>query len=198
MKKLILILITILPLLGFAQKGDHFSELIKVEVNGLDSTSEYPIQSDTLNKTFAYLDNNFSILFKPKTNMFGLELTNKTSNTVKIIWDDAAYVDFEGVTHKIYHSNIKFSDVATPQAPTSVMKLAKIVEIIAPINKLSYTTSLGWIQSDLFRSPQYQSNPPRKLGTLRFLIPIIIDNKKYEYVFYFDANWRNKTKKKKS
>jgi len=35
-----------------------------------------------------------------------VKIVNKTNGVMKIIWDECAYIDFEGKTHMVYHTGI--------------------------------------------------------------------------------------------
>jgi hypothetical protein len=65
-------------------------------------------------------------------------LVNKSEKPVKIIWDDCAIIDFENYSHKIIHSNIKYSDKDKPQPPTIVFAGVKVQDILIASDKVEF------------------------------------------------------------
>ena len=51
-------------------------------------------------------------------------LTNKSGYSIKLPWDDMAYVDEDGKTMRVIHSGIRLVDRNAAQAPTVIPKNA--------------------------------------------------------------------------
>ena len=69
----------------------------------------------------------------PKTTHFGFVLENKSENTIKIIWDEAIFIDAEEFSRKIVHSGIKYNDINSSQIPTVIAKDSKLRDAVFPI-----------------------------------------------------------------
>ncbi|MFN3604176.1 MAG: hypothetical protein ACK4UJ_05670 [Leptonema sp. (in: bacteria)] len=64
-----------------------------------------------LNDVYEYEDENIKIIWKEANYSFPFELTNKSEFSIKILWDDVVFVDEDGVSKRIIHSDISLSDV---------------------------------------------------------------------------------------
>lgn len=121
-------------------------------------------------------------------------LTNKSDHTIKIVWDEAVYVDIEGLTHRVFHSGVKYSERNNPQPPTSVLKGARIEDLLAPIDKAYLDDSrysAGWKQRPLFaiyiNEPEaFERIKSQVVGKeLKVLLPIKVEESVNEYIFTF-------------
>ena len=54
------------------------------------------------------------------------EINNKINHSIKIIWDDAVYVDENGESHRVMHSGIKYSDREKSMVPSVIVRKEKI------------------------------------------------------------------------
>ena len=60
------------------------------------------------------------ILWLPTSHNINFSITNKTDYSIKVLWDEAAYVDESGKSHRVMHSGIKYIDRSNPQPPTII------------------------------------------------------------------------------
>ena len=68
------------------------------------------ITEDNLTK-YSYVDNYIDILiFISDQEKFTFSLTNISNNSIKIIWNDAVFVDVDGTISKVMHEGIKYSE----------------------------------------------------------------------------------------
>ena len=72
------------------------TKVVKVEQEGL---SKYQYEDDFI-KIFWYVS----------STQFNFDLTNKSGYTIKLNWDDMAYVDQNGSTKRVMHSGVKYTD----------------------------------------------------------------------------------------
>jgi hypothetical protein len=59
-------------------------------------------------------------------------IQNKTDHSIKIPWDEAAFIDAKGSSHRVMHSGVKYTDRANPQAPSIIARKASIEDIVFP------------------------------------------------------------------
>jgi hypothetical protein len=73
-------------------------------------------------------------------------LFNKSEKPIKVIWDECAIIDFENYSHKIIHSNIKYTDKDKPQPPTIVFAGVKVQDILIASDKVEFLNlkTLNW------------------------------------------------------
>ncbi len=89
------------------------------------------------------------IVFSPQERGIGFELTNKLNRTIKIIWDEAAYVDQYKSSHRVLHLGTRFINIDSPQPISSVPVGAKLDDLIVPVEYAEWKTS-GWEIRPLF------------------------------------------------
>ncbi len=97
----------------------------------------------------------FSIQFSFPTNFTGMvseiafTFKNFTNNPADIVWDSSAYIDPSDNSHRIMHSGVKYISRDQPIPPTVVAPLAKISDVILPIDKVEFSSG-NWVQNPLF------------------------------------------------
>ena len=108
--------------------------------------SQYGIGSME-NLTFE--DSLCKIVFSPQERGISFDLTNKFNRTIKIIWDEVAYVDQDKSSHRVLHLGTRFINIDRPQPISSVPIGAKLDDLIVPVEYAKWTTS-GWQIRRLF------------------------------------------------
>ena len=94
--------------------------LITITIAFLVSLSLSLIADYDLDKQFE--DALLKIIWIPKKYEFHFTLTNKISQSIKVMWDDAAFVDSNKTSHRVIHSGIDYDDRNKPQAATVVAR----------------------------------------------------------------------------
>lgn len=120
-------------------------------------------------------------------------LTNKTTHTIKIPWDEAAYVDEHGASHRVMHSGVQYTDRDNPQPPSVIVKGATLNEVVIPTDKVSfYSVSVGWKEQELFPPvpgatlEELNKNAKARIGQkIQILLPLQIEDVLNEYLFTF-------------
>lgn len=130
-----------------------------------------------------------------------------------MIWDDTVFIDDGGVNHKVIHSGVKLIDRNTSQPPTLIARKGKIEDLVYPADNVHWRegfygkhTSLagGWDQKPIFPAAQFGSSNEElstaakaQIGkTIEVLLPIQVDEQKYEYLFRFKVNGVEVSEKK--
>jgi len=103
----------------------------------------YFIKGDTC----VYENNFFKILFSPTTRQISFSIKNKTDYPIKIIWDEAAYIDETNSSHRVMHSGVKFISRDQPQAPSVVVAGGTLKDLVYPTDYVSYNR--GWKENPL-------------------------------------------------
>lgn len=143
--------------------------------------------SDGQFSQYFYEDNIISILIMGGKKQFEFSLTNKMTNSIKIVWDDASLVDENNMVSKVIHKGIKYINAQDAQSATTIPGGASISELIAPTSRIGYSD--GWYQRSIVSSNK--SNDPNVVGkTIKILLPIEINGIINEYVFCFTIGWR--------
>jgi len=144
-------------------------------------------------KNYVFEDEMVKIAWLLTPGKIGFILQNKTEHPVRIIWDEAAYVDENGETHRVMHSGVKYINRDQSQPPSVVVQNGKLSEVIIPTDYISYVS--GWSEQPLF--PTGDMGELEKLKessrvyigkTFQVLLPIQIEGKTNDYVFIFKIN----------
>ncbi|MBI4245095.1 MAG: hypothetical protein HY606_13475 [Planctomycetes bacterium] len=138
---------------------------------------------------YDYEDKMIKVLWTFESTMIKFLITNKTEYSIKVIWDEAAYVDIKGTTHRIMHSGIKYTDRQNPQPPSVVASRGTLDELILPTDYVyfsGYGVFAGWSQYPLLPlNPTIQEVNQYKGQTIKVLLPLQIEGHTNEYTFIF-------------
>lgn len=107
------------------------------------------------------------------------DLLNKTSNTMQVLWDDAAIVTHDGETHRVYHEDVRFFERTSVFPPSSIPSGARLAEAITPLDYVTVTDTIGISAKPLFR----RNGGPM---SLQVLLPVTINGARQEYRFYLE------------
>lgn len=173
----------------------------------------YQMTKPQKNENNKFEDDKVNFEFKINDADVSFKLYNKTEKPLKIIWDEASFVN-QGEAQKIMHKNIKFIDSEKSQAPTVIPPGAYISEIIQPIDDITlvqnsyptqYSKSYIWSKKrflpvlGLSTSKKYVDTKLRPVIGRKFniYIPVQFENKTLEYYFELEVtDIRYFTKKK--
>ena len=142
---------------------------------------------------YSYEDELIKIVWLPLSTQFAFTLENKSDNSIKIIWDEAVYVDENGSSGRVMHSGVKYVDRSNPQPPTVVVKKAKVDDVVVPTDNIYYISGQygGWQTKPLFpnqATTQEELNAltQKYVGkTVKILLPLQIQETVNEYIFSF-------------
>lgn len=143
------------------------------------------IDEDSLNR-YAFEDENIKISILGGESRFVFSLSNKTANTIKIIWDDAVFVQTNGVTSKVIHSGIKYSERENNQTPSIIIRGATLEDFALPTS-LVRNDGLTWVEESMFPSEVSYT-----VKQIRLMLPIQIEDVVNEYVFIFNVEYKAK------
>ena len=143
------------------------------------------VTSDKNITKYSYVDNFIDILIFAGSKEFDFELKNVSENTLKVVWNEAVYVDYEGNTSKVMHKGIKYSQRDGDQPASTIIKGAKIDDLAAPTDKVYYNETLKeWTSYELFPvSKQLEGKE------VRLMLPIQVKEVINEYTFIFELKY---------
>lgn len=148
------------------------------------------ITSEDAVSKFSYKDNVIDILIFGVRDGFAFVLQNISGSTIKIIWDEAVFVNFDGSTEKVMHKGTKYAERNESQPPTTIIKNAKWEDSVTPTNLVYYYESTnkylksGWETHSLY--PREDGLDP---GQVMLMLPIQIKDVVNEYIFVFDVKY---------
>ena len=171
-----------------------FGNFLKTEYNAILTQVEKPensnirygktttIKDSTITK-YSYVDNVIEMLMFATSEQFNFVLKNISSSTIKIVWNEAAFIDYTGTTSKVMHSGIKYAQREGDQPASVIIKGAKLDDIACPINNIRYDDTVKkWITAPMLD----------RTGEIKLMLPIQIKDVINEYVFVFKVKkeWR--------
>lgn len=199
----ILIIIILFSGCGFSRhRAVYDISLTEVE-RPLDAKQRYGesriVRFEEEGKTrYSFEDNMIKIIWIPTSERFFFSLKNKTTHSIKIIWDETVYVDENGMSKRVMHSGIRYIDRNKSQPPTNIVRGATISDLIFPTDNVYFTSY--WHKKPLF--PNYIFSTEEKNGSeellnkakpllgrsVQVLLPLQIEDVVNEYIFAFKIN----------
>lgn len=167
--------------------GSYIATLSKVE-KPKNPTIRYgetkTIEDDGITK-FSYIDGYIDVLIFAISTQFNFILKNVSDNSIKVIWNEAVFVDSDGGTSKIMHIGTKYSQKEGDQPATTIIKGAKIDDQACPTKNVKYNDVLKeWVTDPLF-----PAKPNLTVSPIRLMLPIQVKEVINEYIFIFDVEW---------
>ena len=135
----------------------------------------------------SYEDDFIKIIWIPALTKFSFTLENKSDNSIRIIWDEAVYIDEDTSSRKVTHSGVNYADGEKAQPLTVIAKKTKINDLVIPVDNIYYVnpskySSGGWHKRPLFSAQKSAGK------TVKILLPIQIQETINEYIFSFKIN----------
>ncbi len=151
--------------------------------------------------TFLFEDEMIRILWRPSPVEMSFLLENKTDNSIRIIWNEAAYVSKKGKSYRVIHTGVKPVERDRPQVPSVIEKEGVLKDYVYPADYVSYSHDdwverplyMGWDENPFLPYTQKGGDPQVLLNsaqgylgkTLQVLLPIQYKNVTYNYIFTF-------------
>lgn len=172
-----------------AQLGDRYGDV------------ERQVVGDSVK--YVYSDSLLEVTWIPTPLRVGFILENRTEHSMKIIWDEAAFVAPNGQTSRVMHKGIRLINRNESQPPTVIAAGSKLVDMVAPTDYVDEPSGNdGWRQ-EAFLDP-YRLTPLEaknddtveefRHGVLgnqgsefRILLPLEIEGEVNEYTFTFEV-----------
>lgn len=135
---------------------------------------------------YSYEDNFIDILIFASSTQFNFILKNVSNNTLKVVWNEAVFVDVDGNTSKVMHSGVKYSEREGDQPSSTIIKGAKLEDLAAPTDKIYYSDTFEkWTSKSLYSNADVNA----KNQTIKLMLPIQVKDVVNEYIFEFTLNY---------
>ncbi len=195
-KRIVLLLITVILMNGCAvYQGTYNIALKNVESpETVKESGDYKIRTFNVSagERYSYDDGQVKIVWEYDPKMFLFRLENKTDKSIKIIWDEALYVNENGVSGKVVHEGVRYVDRDGVQPPTVVIRKGRVNDFMIPTNKIYYLNGVGWMTAPLWPNRTKSETDldimrQRYVGKdVQVLLPIEINGVVNEYIFTFN------------
>ena len=138
---------------------------------------------------FTYKDNVIDIMIFADRSNFNFVLQNISESSIKIVWDEAVFVNFDGSTEKVMHKGIKFSEKNGAQPATTIIKNAKWEDTVTPTHLVYYREATKYTEGRWDTHSMYPTVKGLKPGQVKLMLPIQIKDVINEYIFVFDVQY---------
>jgi len=90
----------------------------------------------------------------PEKKITGINFSmeNKTDHSIKIVWDEAAYLDEDNSSHRVIRHGVNYSEKDQPQPPSIIISGSKLEDIVHPTDYVEWGDILGlpkWCEKPL-------------------------------------------------
>ncbi|MFA5182503.1 MAG: DUF1566 domain-containing protein [Syntrophales bacterium] len=118
------------------------------------------IVKDDAKYKFSFEDDMVRILWFVDSKKISFMLQNKTNYSIKIPWDEAAFVDELGRSHRVMHSGAKYNDRDKPQPPSIIVRKGSFEDIVFPTDYVTWSpgsryTTGEWVEKPFFLDQDY-------------------------------------------
>lgn len=157
--------------------------------NAKNGTFKEPDKGAIYSKRFyEYIDDIIDINIRTANTEFVFNIKNVSDGTIKVIWDDAVFVDVDGTTQRIMHKGTKYSERNNSQVPTSIIKGTSIDDIACPVGKVYYDED--WKAHPLYGDRYMEMDYSIYDGkSIRLMLPIQYNGNIYEYLFIVNLKY---------
>lgn len=120
-------------------------------------------------------------------------LENNTQHTMRLIWDEAAFIEPTGSSGRVMHEGVKYIDRNNSQPPSVIPRNGQLTDLVLPTRNVRQGYKSGWVTDDLIL-PTYKAsgNSEDALANVgkqfSVLLPIDIQGTTNEYIFTFEVN----------
>lgn len=194
-------------------KADYQISLSKVERPEKAGNRYGPQKVDAVTTDqkyrFAFQDDMVRILWFVGPTKISFLLQNKTDFSIKIPWDEAAYVDEFGRSHRVMHSGVKYTDRDKPQPPSVIVRKGSIEDIVCPTDYVSWSSGTrysagSWDEKPLLLAmdfhgqyvkgryaslTEFEEAVNKNIGKqIQVLLPLQIQDVIHDYIFSFTVD----------
>ncbi|GEM_PF-4814545 len=156
------------------QIPDYDERLTKVKTGEVEVTPEgkdtLTYEDEFVRFTWDFPDDQMAVI--------GFRLENKTDSQIKILWNEASYVDPSGTTQEIFHEGMNSFEAETVMQPTVVPSKAKTESAILPRQHVR-ATAYGAEFAPLVARDATEEK------TVRVILPLKYKDKVARYDFHF-------------
>jgi hypothetical protein len=166
-----------------AKAKERYGNQKITKVTASDGKDEYQFEDEMIRVSWLIMPN-----------QIGFTMVNKTNHSIKIAWDEAAFVDVLGVSQRVIHSGVKYIEKSNPQPPSVVVRKGIITDIVVPSSNIYYDNLLNTWKVG-FLLPTVRGNTTEELRrqaqqyvgrTIQVLLPLQIEDVVNEYIFTFE------------
>jgi len=155
--------------------------------DGKKTTTNYQFEDDLINGFFYFTSTSI-----------GFQMKNKTQHTMKVHWDNCAFITSSGETMRVIHTGVKLTDRNAPQPSSVIVRNGKLTDSMTPSDNIYYVSGQygGWRYNKLFEDYSYVTGDMNKVlekaktnyigKSCSVLLSFEIEGVINDYIFNFD------------
>lgn len=147
-------------------KRYHVVELEKVE-----KSKNQIVKGGELKENEFYEDNVISIKWEEKKQTFYFAVKNKTSDILKIIWDEALIINYDNYTERVLHKGTDIEALKQSQHPSLIPASAQLSDYFRPEREYSISEVVDG-------------------DHIKLVMPLQIGTNTIYYTFVFKISWK--------
>ncbi|HKW49293.1 MAG TPA: hypothetical protein VJN70_17695 [Gemmatimonadaceae bacterium] len=167
--------------------------------------------SPTDSSRYAFEDQLVAVRIGTLYNAIRINVRNKSEQSIKLIWDEASFIDVDGTLSRVMHIGVKYADRNSSQPPTMIPAQQRLADDIFPTNRVFFRPASGKLpaayQNGALLRPTFagvvvQAGEPVPAAPDSFttavhsrvghrfavVIPFEADGVKNEYTFWFKVD----------
>jgi hypothetical protein len=141
----------------------------------------------------SYQDSIIQIKWTYTATAFEFTMLNKTNKSLKVLWEESAYIDENGESKRVFHKGVKYIDRSQTQPSTTVIRGSVLSDLVAPVDKVNYMSGQygGWYTRPLFEVNSWTTSGAKEVEdkirgkTVSILLPIVYEGRTREFIFNF-------------
>jgi hypothetical protein len=97
---------------------------------------------------FTFEDNLVRVSALPIDDRIAFDIRNKTDNSIRLVWNDAAFVDVLGKSSPVMHQGMKYTDCSGSKPASIIVRRGSIEDAAIPCDHVSFSSS-SWTVAPL-------------------------------------------------
>ena len=194
------ILISILLMVTLS--GCYTTTYVVESTHKLDRAYSNPKTNNEVINEVSYTDEYLTTIPKSVDPKIDLTIFNNHTSSIRILWDESAYIDATGNAHRVIHTGVKFIEKEKAQVASVIPVSAKLEDEIAPVECIKFIEGNEYTKSSWTIIPfeEYKfytlsgaenlisafQNDPNLSGCTLMLV-VMVDDKKIEYTLRFNG-----------
>ncbi len=114
---------------------------------------------------------------------FDFMLKNMTNSTMKLLWDEAIIVNFDGFTERILHKGADIEALQKSQQPAIIPALAQLSDFFCSEKYYGGKRLMGGYGG-------YNNGGVNDGKEMRLMLPVQVGSTTYTYIFTFTLKWK--------
>jgi len=187
-----LLLVGCVPVIHYSPQYDFTLKSVERPQNAKERYGESKIiniaEGDTIKYQFE--DKMIDLTFIPTNKMFYLSLTNKTNHSIKLVWDEAVFVDSKGNSSKLANGEMRRISMNSPHPPSVIVRGSSFNTVVFPSANVTSNGIESVVPSGRKDSiVEVKSYAQNYIGQkVQILLPLMIEETVNEYIFSFEVN----------